>query len=76
MSGDGTQLIVFCAGCGEPVVVQMADGPQDTVREPASEDPGASPGRVTISQGGDRVIHQCAPGSFLPPDQKATPRRA
>jgi hypothetical protein len=76
VGGDGTQLIVFCAGCGEAVVVHLDDGPQETVREPASDDPAASPGRVTITQGGDRVIHQCAPDSFLPPDQKATPRRA
>ena len=74
---DGTQMIIFCEGCGEGVVVSLEDGPTSKSREPDSTDPGAAPGRVTITQGtaDETIVHQCAPGTHLPPDQKAQPRR-
>jgi hypothetical protein len=71
---DDTQMILFCEGCGQAVVVNLEDGPTSRTREPES---GAAPGRVTIAQGvaSETVVHQCAPGTYLPPDQKAQPRR-
>lgn len=39
------------------------------LREPA----GDAAGRVSVQYGGS-VIHQCADGAYLPPDQVAPPR--
>lgn len=73
---DGTQMIVFCEGCGEGVVVDLEHGPPSKSRS-TGEAAGSDAGRVTITQDrdGETVVHRCEPGSFLPPDQQAPPRR-
>jgi hypothetical protein len=74
MSDDQTQMIVFCEGCGEAVVLSIADGAATRARETDPSSPEA--GRVTITQGdAGTVVHVCAPGEFVPPDRKAPPRR-
>ena len=74
MSDDQTQMIVFCEGCGEAVVVDLRDGP--TTKSRQADTSADDAGRVTITQGaGGTVVHTCAPGTYLPPDQQASPRR-
>lgn len=66
-------MIMFCEGCGEAVVVNLAEGPVSTTRDP---EPSSSPGRATIRQGEPaRTVHRCADGTYVPPDQKAAPKR-
>ena len=74
MSDDQTQMIVFCEGCGEAVVLRIEDGTTNRSRQTDPAAPDA--GRVTITQGdAGTVVHTCAPGAFVPPDRKAPPRR-
>jgi|EndMetStandDraft_7_1072992.scaffolds.fasta_scaffold08459_3 hypothetical protein len=74
MSDDQTQMIVFCEGCGEAVVLRIEDGATTRSRETDPAAPDA--GRVTITQGdAGTVVHTCAPGAFVPPDRKAPPQR-
>ena len=69
---------VQCDGCGERVAVPTAHeaDPMMARENPmmAREDSHSpAPGRVTIHFQGE-VIHQCADGAYLPPDQVAPPR--
>jgi hypothetical protein len=59
-----TDEYIYCEGCGDRVVTPR---PRQFRRE-HREDP--SPGRVSIMYGG-LVVHQCAEGTYLPPDQIA-----
>jgi hypothetical protein len=55
---------VTCEACGERVLVDFAKQDVTSMRELAST---PAPGRVTIRVG-DVVVHQCADGTFGPPD--------
>ena len=74
MSDDQTQQIMFCEGCGEAVIVNLEDGATTKSRRTHTADPAA--GQVTITQGPDAtVVHECAAGTFVPPERRASPRR-
>jgi hypothetical protein len=67
MSEDGP---TYCDGCGErvPIPEPRTSNPM-VLREPS----GPAAGRVSWIYGG-LTVHQCADGSFLPPDEVAPPR--
>jgi hypothetical protein len=62
---------VQCEGCGERVDVPAPHEAEPMMAREDAQSP--APGRVTIHFGGT-VIHQCADGAYLPPDQVAPPR--
>lgn len=70
--GGAVRREIVCEGCGETVTVDLANNGVTLEREPAEA---RAPGRVTISVRQARV-HQCADGSYLPPDQQATAERS
>lgn len=70
MSGNGLSDDGYCEGCGTKVEISepRVDNP-GVMREQG----GDAAGRVSVTYGG-RVIHQCADGEYLPPDQVAPPK--
>ncbi len=66
-----TQSITYCLGCGEGVPLPAAGVSPTITRETA---PGRACGRVTIANSGE-LIHQCADGEYVLPDQVAAPQK-
>jgi hypothetical protein len=61
---------IYCEGCGEqvPIPEQRTSNP-GVMREPS----GLAAGRVSWIYGG-LTVHQCADGTYLPPDEVASPK--